>query len=258
MSANTSKPASSGDEAVGLRSGGRRHIVFGAWTTPEWSRGAWVRAVLPGVTSADGGGQRIIMDRVPGVTEVVATDKALCGDRSGPARKRADGRQAAVAKLISLVEAVGRRPSPLPRCSIRTGWGVHRQADRRPAREVELPGYTDRGRAKEDTESVSSPSSDESVQRTILGDRVRMQDVGGVYIARWRPRAPRRPGAGDSAGADLDASGKPWVVIETVGVGPSKSRSQSGRHHGRRGESGWATACRRTKPGCSRSPISSW
>ena len=76
----------------------------------------------------------------------------------------------------------------------------------------------------------------------ILGDRVRMQDHAiddGVYI---RSMATRGHLGGLAlatplAARVLDASGKPWVLIETVGRRAGRGRDRGrGRHDGRGGE----------------------
>ena len=98
----------------------------------------------------------------------------------------------------------------------------------------------------------------------ILGDRVRMQDHAtdpGVFI---RSMATRGHLGGlalatPQAVRVLDAVGKPWIIVETVGVGQVEVEiADAGRHDRRRGEPrAGATACRRPRPGCSRSPTCS-
>ena len=98
----------------------------------------------------------------------------------------------------------------------------------------------------------------------ILGDRVRMQDHAtdpGVFI---RSMATRGHLGGLALAAPeavrlLDAVGKPWIIVETVGVGQVEVEvAGAGRHHRRRRQPGLGRrACRPTRPASWRSPTSS-
>ena len=98
----------------------------------------------------------------------------------------------------------------------------------------------------------------------ILGDRVRMQRHStdpGVFI---RSMASRGHLGGlalatPQAVRVLDAVGKPWVIVETVGVGQVEVEiaSQADTTIVVVNPVG-ATRCRPRRPGCSRSPTSSW
>ena len=198
--------------------------------------------------------ERILKDRVEGVTEVVNVGETLLdgtpvvardaacggfGPSVGSARwpttprtcstPRGSGDRAALARLLSLVErggdearAVGRLTHPAGGAAYTvgiTGAPGRGQVDahqRRPAASSGPP-----------TTAVAVLAIDPSSPFTggaILGDRVRMSDHAtddGVFI---RSMATRGHLGGLSlatleAVRVLDAAGWPWVVIETVGVG---------------------------------------
>lgn len=147
---------------------------------------------------------------------VVLVERALTGDRG------------AVAKLISVVETGGRDAATVvaeiyPHTGHAYAIGI-----------TGAPGagkstLTDKliGRIRRDDVEVGVLAIDPTSPFSggaILGDRVRMQDHAtdsGVYI---RSMATRGHLGGLSLATRqgvriLDAAGKPWVVIETVGVG---------------------------------------
>ena len=142
--------------------------------------------------------------------------------------RAADGDRAALARLLSLVErggpearAVGRLTHPLGGAAYAVGITGAPGA----GKSTLTNALT--SRVREHDERVAVLAIDPSSPFTggaILGDRVRMQDqVGdpGVYI---RSMATRGHLGGLSLATleairALDATGWPWVLVETVGVG---------------------------------------
>jgi len=142
--------------------------------------------------------------------------------------RAADGDRAALARLLSLVERGGPDARAVGRLTHPRGGAAYA---------VGITGAPGAGkstltnaltsRVREHDERVAVLAIDPSSPFTggaILGDRVRMQDqVGdpGVYI---RSMATRGHLGGLSLATleairALDATGWPWVVVETVGVG---------------------------------------
>ena len=138
------------------------------------------------------------------------------------------GDRGAVAKLISIVEAGGPRAFEVAAL-------LHPSTGR--AYTIGLTGAPGAGkssltdalikRIRSDGDEVAILAIDPTSSFTggaILGDRVRMQEHAldrGVYI---RSMATRGHLGGLALAAPqavrvLDASGKPWIIIETVGVG---------------------------------------
>jgi LAO/AO transport system kinase len=143
-------------------------------------------------------------------------DDALSGDRG------------AVARLISLVEAGGDdATAAVARLYPRTGTAYTVGITGAPG--AGKSTLTDRlvARVRSDGDEVGVLAVDPTSPFTggaILGDRVRMQDHAtdpGVFI---RSMATRGHLGGlalatPQAVRVLDAAGKPWVIVETVGVG---------------------------------------
>jgi GTPase len=147
---------------------------------------------------------------------VELADRALRADR------------AAIAKLISLVEAGGRAADDaVARLFPHTGRAYTIGITGAPGSGKST--LTDKliGRIRRDGDEVGVLAIDPTSPFSggaILGDRVRMQDHAtdtGVYI---RSMATRGHLGGLSLATPqairvLDAAGKPWVLVETVGVG---------------------------------------
>ena len=192
--------------------------------------------------------ERILKDRVEGVTEVVNVGETLLDGtpvslvvrrlavgRAWPTtpltcwRAPGAGDRAALARLLTIVErggpearAVGRLTHPAG------GQRLHRRDHRRARRREVHPHQRParRGARRRRPRWPCSPSIPSSPFSggAILGDRVRMADHAtdeGVFI---RSMATRGHLGGLSlatmeAVRALDATGWPWVLIETVGVG---------------------------------------
>jgi LAO/AO transport system kinase len=139
-----------------------------------------------------------------------------------------DGDRGAIARLISLVESGGDAAADaVARLYARTGSAYTIGITGAPG--AGKSTLTDRliGRIRADGDEVGVLAVDPTSPFTggaILGDRVRMQDHAtddGVFI---RSMATRGHLGGlalatPQAVRVLDAAGKPWVIIETVGVG---------------------------------------
>src|SRR4051794_11409300 len=139
-----------------------------------------------------------------------------------------DGDRAAIAKLISLVETGGdaaRRAIALVHPHTGNAWSIGITGAPGAGKSTltdKLVGVV-RVAGLEVGVLAIDPTSPFS-GGAILGDRVRMQDHatdGGVYIRSMATRGhlgglalatPR-------AARVLDAAGKPWIIVETVGVG---------------------------------------
>jgi LAO/AO transport system kinase len=139
-----------------------------------------------------------------------------------------DGDRGAIARLISLVESGGDAANEaIARLYARTGQAYTVGITGAPG--AGKSTLTDRliARLRRDGDEVGVLAVDPTSPFTggaILGDRVRMQDHAtddGVFI---RSMATRGHLGGlalatPQAVRVLDAAGKPWVIIETVGVG---------------------------------------
>ena len=204
------------------------------------------------------GVERIIMDRVPGVTAVEsrrltrrrAPWPTRPGRRCVDAARVAGDRACAIARLISLVETGGADAV----AAVGRALPAHRAAPTRsgsPARPApgsrRSPTALDRPAARATAIEVGVLAIDPTSPFSggaILGDRVRMQDHAtdpGVFI---RSMATRGHLGGlalatPQAVRVLDAAGKPWVLVETVGVGQVEVEiAERGRHDRRRREPG--------------------
>lgn len=153
---------------------------------------------------------------MPGADPVALVDGALRGDRGS------------IARLISLVEAGGDdAAAAVARLFPHTGGAYTVGITGAPG--AGKSTLTDRliGRLRRDGVPVGVLAVDPTSPFTggaILGDRVRMQDHAtddGVFIRSMATRGHLGglAVATPQAVRILDAAGKPWVIIETVGVG---------------------------------------
>jgi LAO/AO transport system kinase len=152
----------------------------------------------------------------------------MANDPSGLVERALRADRAAVAKLISLVESGGAAADDaVARLYPHTGRAYTIGITGAPGSGKST--ITDKliGRIRRDGDEVGVLAIDPTSPFSggaILGDRVRMQDHAtdaGVYI---RSMATRGHLGGLSLAAPqavrvLDAAGKPWVLLETVGVG---------------------------------------
>ena len=159
---------------------------------------------------------------------------ALPTDPEELLRRAGDGDRRALARALSLVE----RGGPTGAAMVRATWAQGR-ADHAPeqAFTVGITGAPGAGKS-----TLSAALCEELLKRrrsvavlaidpsspfsggAILGDRVRMGDVAGdddVYIRSMATRGNLGglAGATNDAVAVLGATGRDWVVVETVGVG---------------------------------------
>jgi LAO/AO transport system kinase len=152
----------------------------------------------------------------------------MANDPSGLVERALRADRAAVAKLISLVESGGAAAdAAVAKLYPHTGRAYTVGITGAPGSGKST--ITDKliGRIRRDGDEVGVLAIDPTSPFSggaILGDRVRMQDHAtdaGVYI---RSMATRGHLGGLSLAAPqavrvLDAAGKPWVLLETVGVG---------------------------------------
>jgi LAO/AO transport system kinase len=143
-----------------------------------------------------------------------------------PAVRRGD--RAAIARLISLVESGSvDAAAPLAELFAHTGHGYTVGITGAPG--AGKSTLTDKliGRIRRDGEEVGVLAVDPTSPFTggaILGDRVRMQDHATDAAVFIRSMATRGHLGGLALATPqairvLDAAGKPWILVETVGVG---------------------------------------
>jgi LAO/AO transport system kinase len=143
-----------------------------------------------------------------------------------PAVRRGD--RAAIARLISLVESgSGDAAAPLAELFPHTGRGYTVGITGAPG--AGKSTLTDKliGRIRRDNDEVGVLAVDPTSPFTggaILGDRVRMQDHATDAAVFIRSMATRGHLGGLALATPqairvLDAAGKPWILVETVGVG---------------------------------------
>ena len=157
----------------------------------------------------------------------VLVERARAGDRG------------AVAKLISLVEHGGddARAVVVASASARRQRVVGRHHRRAGRGEVDAHGPArrhDPGRRAATVGVLAVDPTSPFSGGAILGDRVRMQDHAtdpGVFIRSMATRGHLGglAVATPQAVRVLDAVGTPWILVETVGVARSKSRSRGTR-----------------------------
>jgi LAO/AO transport system kinase len=142
-----------------------------------------------------------------------------------------EGRAAALAKLISLVERDAEAARTVSRfCHPRTGRAYRLGITGPPGcgKSTIINALAGRLRARGDRLGVVAVDPTSSLHGgALLGDRVRMGSLGsdpGVFIRSLGSRGD--PGglstAADDASDLLDAFGMDWVILETVGVGQAE------------------------------------
>lgn len=156
------------------------------------------------------------------------TDDADTPDPAELVERARDGDRAALARMLSLVErggpearAVGRRTHPLGGAGYTLGITGAPGAGKSTLTSALV------ARIRADGPAVAVLAIDPSSPFTggaILGDRVRMQDHTGDPAVFIRSMATRGHLGGLSLATleairALDATGWPWIVVETVGVG---------------------------------------
>ena len=183
-------------------------------------------------------------------------DAAIAGDRG------------AIARLISLVETGG------PGATMAVAALYPRTGTAYTIGITGAPGagkstLTDRliGRMRRDGDEVGVLAIDPTSPFTggaILGDRVRMQDHATDPAVFIRSMATRGHLGGLALATPqairiLDAAGKPWVIVETVGVGQVEVEIVDAADTTVVVVNpGWGTVSRRTRRACSRSRMCSW
>ena len=239
------------------------------------SSSAPAAAVRSSTMTLKAGVERIIMDRVPGVTEpsrpsrrrADARQTSPGGQRSSSARSRVTG--CARPAPVTGRSRAGRRRATALVCCIPTAATPGRSGSRaRPAR-ASRPSPTGwsgciragtarsrcaRGRSDAARSAAARFSATECACKAT-------RPIPASSSARWRARGHLGglAVATPQAVRVLDAVGKPWVIIETVGVGQVEVEiAGAGRHDGRRREPRLGRRqCRPRKPACWRSPTCS-